>query len=332
MAILITGGAGYIGSHACVELLNAGWDIVLLDNFCNAKPDVVERVRSLAQRDFPVYAADMLHEPGLRRVFAEQAIDAVIHFAGLKAVGESVRMPMEYYGNNITGALNLCRAMAEAGCKTLVFSSSATVYGMNAHVPFKEDYPTSATNPYGMTKLVIEQILRDIYISDRDWSIVLLRYFNPIGAHKSGLIGESPKGVPNNLLPYIAQVAAGKLTKLKVYGNDYNTVDGTGVRDYLHVNDLAAGHLNALEYALGHKGVETVNLGTGEGYSVLQVVKAFEDASGIPVPYEIAPRRAGDIAVSYADVSKAKKLLHWEARQGLSQMCADTWNYAKNSI
>ena len=328
MAVLVTGGAGYIGSHACVELLQAGKDIVLLDNFSNSKPQVLDRIRELTGKDFPVYATDILHEQGLRKVFAEQKIDAVIHFAGLKAVGESVQIPMDYYNNNITGTLNLCRVMAEAGCKRMVFSSSATVYGTNTNVPFREEYPTSATNPYGMTKLVIERILQDIAASDPAWSIALLRYFNPIGAHPSGLLGEDPNGIPNNLVPYIAQVAAGKLECLHVYGDDYDTRDGTGIRDYLHVVDLAIGHLRALEYIQDRSGAQTFNLGTGTGYSVLEVIAAFEKACGKKINYKISPRRPGDIAVCYADTAKAQKLLNWKAERGIDDMCADMWHFA----
>lgn len=331
MSILVTGGAGYIGSHTCVELLQAGRDIVLLDNFSNAKPEAVRSIKRLTGKDFPVYATDILYEPGLRKVFGEQEIEAVIHFAGLKAVGESVQVPMVYYHNNITGTLNLCKVMAEQGCKRIVFSSSATVYGTNPDVPFREEYPLSATNPYGMTKLIIEQLLRDIWVSDNQWSVALLRYFNPIGAHKSGLLGEDPNGIPNNLLPYISQVAAGKLPELSVYGGDYETGDGTGVRDYLHVVDLALGHLRALDYIQKGAGVEAINLGTGHGYSVLEVVRAFEEASGVPIPHKIVGRRPGDIAVSYADPAKAQRLLGWKALRELGEMCADSWNYTRMS-
>ena len=327
MAILVTGGAGYIGSHTCVELLQAGEDIVVLDNFSNAKPDVIRRIKEITGRDFPVYTVDLLHEPGVRRVFAQQDIEAVIHFAGLKAVGESVRIPLDYYHNNITGTLLLCKIMAEAGCKTMVFSSSATVYGTSQNVPFREDSPLSATNPYGSTKLIIENILRDVWVSDNDWRVTLLRYFNPIGAHKSGMLGEDPSGIPNNLLPFVAQVAVGILPELSVYGNDYDTPDGTGVRDYLHVVDLAEGHLAALKYLRKSSGVEAINLGTGKGYSVLEIVAAFEKASGRQVPYKIAPRRAGDIATCYADATKARKALGWEATRGIDEMCADSWRF-----
>ncbi|MDR1439110.1 MAG: UDP-glucose 4-epimerase GalE [Clostridiales bacterium] len=331
MNILVTGGAGYIGSHTCVELLGAGHDIVCLDNFSNAKTGAIGRIEKLAGREFPVCAVDLLDEPGVRKVFARERIDAVVHFAGLKAVGESVRLPLDYYHNNITGTLVLCRAMSEAGCRSLVFSSSATVYGMGNKAPFKEDCPLSATNPYGMTKLMIEQMLRDLHASDSSWRIALLRYFNPIGAHESGLLGESPTGIPNNLLPYIAQVATGRLPELSVYGGDYETPDGTGVRDYLHVVDLALGHLKALDYVSAHSGVEAINLGTGRGHSVLEVIRAFEQASGAKIPYRITERRPGDIAECYADASKAQSLLGWTAQRGLAQMCADSWRFAAMS-
>ncbi|MDR3242852.1 MAG: UDP-glucose 4-epimerase GalE, partial [Clostridiales Family XIII bacterium] len=320
-----------IGSHTCVELLNAGEDIVLLDNFSNAKAEVIGHIKKLTGREFPVYAVDVLYAPGLRKLFSEQKIDAVIHFAGLKAVGESVRIPLDYYHANITGTLSLCGCMAEAGCKNIVFSSSATVYGLNPNVPFREDYPTSSTNPYGSTKVMIEQILRDLHVSDDEWSVALLRYFNPIGAHQSGLLGESPNGIPNNLLPYVAQVAVGVLEKLDIYGNDYDTNDGTGVRDYLHVVDLAIGHLKALAYIRERKGAEAINLGTGVGYSVLDVVSAFERASGKKIPYQISARRPGDIATCYADAAKAKKVLGWSAERGLDEMCADAWRFTQKT-
>ncbi len=325
--ILVTGGAGFIGSHTCVELLNAGYDIVVMDNFFNAKPEAIKRIREITGKDFGFYETDMLDMDGVRKIFKENKIDGVIHFAGYKAVGESVSKPLEYYHNNIGGTFNICQAMREAGCKTIVFSSSATVYGMNNKVPFTEDSPTSATNPYGYTKVMIEQILSDLYTADQEWSVILLRYFNPIGAHESGLIGENPNGIPNNLLPYVAQVAIGKLPCLSVYGDDYDTPDGTGVRDYLHVVDLALGHIKALEYGLAHRGVEAVNLGTGKGSSVLDVVKSFEKACGKKIPYKIAPRRPGDIATCYANTKKAKELLHWETTRDLDTMCRDGWNF-----
>jgi len=330
-AVLVTGGAGFIGSHTCVELLDAGYEIIVMDNFANSKPESLSRIKKITSKDFKFYQTDMLDFDGMTKIFSENKVDAVIHFAGLKAVGESVSKPLEYYHNNIAGTLELLRAMRQYGCKKIVFSSSATVYGMNNPVPYKEDYPTSATNPYGYTKVMIEQILKDICHADKEWSAVLLRYFNPIGAHSSGLIGEDPNGIPNNLFPYIAQVATGKLPKLNVYGNDYPTPDGTGVRDYIHVVDLAKGHLCALDYAMKHSGAEAVNLGTGKGSSVLEVVAAFEKACGKAIPKEFAPRRAGDIATCYADTSKAKELFGWSAKYNLDQMCADGWNFTKNN-
>jgi UDP-glucose 4-epimerase len=330
-AVLVTGGAGFIGSHTCVELLDAGYEIIVMDNFANSKPESLNRIKKITSKDFKFYQTDMLDFDGMTKIFSENKVDAVIHFAGLKAVGESVSKPLEYYHNNIAGTLELLRAMRQYGCKKIVFSSSATVYGMNNPVPYKEDYPTSATNPYGYTKVMIEQILKDICHADKEWSAVLLRYFNPIGAHSSGLIGEDPNGIPNNLFPYIAQVATGKLPKLNVYGNDYPTPDGTGVRDYIHVVDLAKGHLCALDYAMKHSGAEAVNLGTGKGSSVLEVVAAFEKACGKAIPKEFAPRRAGDIATCYADTSKAKELFGWSAKYNLDQMCADGWNFTKNN-
>lgn len=329
--ILVTGGAGFIGSHTCVELLSAGHEVIILDNFSNSKPESLARIEKITSKSVKLYEADMCDYAATEKSFAENKIDAVIHFAGLKAVGESVKKPLEYYANNITGTLELLKAMRAHGCKTIVFSSSATVYGMNNPVPYKEEYPTSATNPYGYTKVMIEQILKDVAFADADWSVVLLRYFNPIGAHESGLIGEDPNGIPNNLLPYVAQVAAGKLEKLSVYGNDYDTPDGTGVRDYIHVVDLAAGHLCALDYALKHKGAEAVNLGTGKGTSVLEVVSAFEKASGKPVAKIFAPRRAGDIATCYADTEKAKALFGWEAKRTIDEMCADSWRFTQKN-
>lgn len=329
MSILITGGAGYIGSHACVEFLNAGKNVVVLDNFSNSKPEVIGRIESITGKQVALYEADMLDRAAVERVFRENEIDAVIHFAGLKAVGESVSVPLKYYHNNITGTLVILEAMINAGCKRLVFSSSATVYGANTDVPFKETYPLSATNPYGKTKLMIEDILTDVCKADSEWAVALLRYFNPIGAHASGLLGEDPNGIPNNLLPYVSQVAAGKLPYLNVYGNDYDTPDGTGVRDYLHVVDLAAGHLDAYNYVLGHNGAEAFNLGTGKGYSVLEIISAFEKASGVKVPYKVTDRRDGDIAVCYADPSKAKELLGWQAARDIGEMCSDSWRFTQ---
>lgn len=325
--ILVTGGAGFIGSHTCVELLNAGYDIVVMDNFSNSKPEALNRIKKITGKDFKFYETDILDYEGTCKIFRENKIDGVIHFAGLKAVGESCAKPVEYYYNNISGTIELIKAMRENGCKNMVFSSSATVYGMNNPVPYVETYPTSATNPYGYTKVMIEQILTDTAKADGDWSVALLRYFNPIGAHESGLLGEDPNGIPNNLLPYVAQVASGKLPCLSVYGDDYDTPDGTGVRDYIHVVDLAKGHLCAVDYALKHKGVEAVNLGTGKGTSVLEVVRAFEEASGRKVQYKIAPRRAGDIATCYASTDKARELFGWEAKADIAQMCRDSWNF-----
>ncbi len=332
MKVLITGGAGFIGSHTCVELLENNVEIVVMDNFCNSTPEAVEAIKSITGKDFPFYECDMLDYDGFKKIFEENKLDAVIHFAGLKAVGESVEKPLEYYHNNLSGTLNLLRLMREYGVKKLVFSSSATVYGMNNPVPFREDMPIGGTtNPYGTTKFFIEQMLQDLAFADPTWKIALLRYFNPVGAHESGLIGENPKGIPNNLMPYIVRVAAGQLEKLSVYGDDYPTPDGTGVRDYIHVCDLAAGHLKALEQLDHIEGARAWNLGTGQGSSVLEVVHAFEKASGRKVPYVLAPRRAGDIAECYADVSRAKEELHWEAKCSLEKMCADSWNYIVKS-
>ncbi|MDR1070399.1 MAG: UDP-glucose 4-epimerase GalE [Gracilibacteraceae bacterium] len=332
MAILVTGGAGYIGSHICVELLRIGEDVIVLDNFSNAKPEVIGRIKQIAGRDFPARAADVRHEAAVRQVFADYDVEAVIHLAGLKAVGESQVLPLRYYQHNVAGALVLCAAMQEAGCKTLVFSSSATVYGAEGPVPFREDHPLSAVNPYGRTKIMIEQILRDLHASDSAWRIASLRYFNPIGAHESGLIGEDPLGTPNNLLPCIAQVAAGRRPRLTVYGGDYDTADGAAVRDYVHVADLAQGHVSALTYLRGYTGAEAFNLGTGRGYSVLELVSAFAAVSGRPIPYVIAPRRAGDIAVCYADAAKAEKILGWRTRRSLRQMCADAWRFTRTML
>ncbi len=331
--ILVTGGAGFIGSHTCVELLEAGYDIIIVDNFSNSKPEALNRIKKITGKDFKFYEADILSLEAMNKIFDENSdIEAVIHFAGLKAVGESVRMPLEYYHNNITGTLMLLEAMKSHNVKKIVFSSSATVYGVNNPVPYNEDMPTnSSTNPYGYTKVMIEQILKDLCVSDGEWSVALLRYFNPIGAHKSGLIGEDPNGIPNNLFPYIAQVAVGKLEALGVFGDDYDTPDGTGVRDYIHVVDLAKGHLCAVKYVMENKGAQAVNLGTGKGSSVLDVLHAFEKACGKELPYVIKPRRAGDIAWCYAQPSKAKELFGWEAQYGIEDMCADGWNFTKNN-
>ncbi len=327
MNILVTGGAGYIGSHTCVLLLEAGYDVIVLDNLDNSCEISLEKVKEITGKDLKFYKTDLLDYEGTEKVFQENKIDAVIHFAGLKAVGESVQIPLRYYHNNITGTLNLCDIMSKHNVKNLVFSSSATVYGDPHTVPIKEDFPLHATNPYGRTKLMIEEILRDLYVSDNEWNIAILRYFNPVGAHESGLIGEDPNGIPNNLLPYIAQVAVGKLECLSVFGNDYNTPDGTGVRDYIHVIDLANGHLKAVEKILTNSGVVTYNLGTGNGYSVLEMVKAFEKACGHEIRYKIVDRRPGDIAECYADPSKSKNELGFVATHNLDDMCKDAWNW-----
>ncbi len=331
MNILVTGGAGYIGTHTIVELLERGYDVVAFDNFYNSKPAALDRVREITGKDFKFYEADMLDAAAMERIFSENKIDAVIHFAGLKAVGESVSKPWMYYQNNIEGTLILLQAMQKYGVYQLVFSSSATVYGDPDTVPVTEDMPTGATNPYGQTKLMLEQVLRDIAKADEKCNFTLLRYFNPIGAHKSGRIGENPQGIPNNLTPYIAQVAVGKREALNVFGDDYDTHDGTGVRDYIHVVDLAIGHIKAIEAAKGKTGVFTYNLGTGHGYSVLDVVHAFEKASGKPLPYVIAPRRPGDIATLYADPKKAAKELGFEAQYDLDDMCRDLWNWQSSN-
>lgn len=328
MKILVTGGAGYIGSHTAVELLDAGYEIIVVDNFVNSKPQALDAIREITGKDFKFYEADLCDADKVETIFKENPdIGCVIHFAGLKAVGESVAQPMRYYENNLMSTLVLCKTMSAHGCKKIVFSSSATVYGDPASLPIKEDFPLSTTNPYGSTKLMIENILRDIFVSDSEWGIVLLRYFNPIGAHESGLIGEDPNGIPNNLMPYIAKVASGELECLSVFGNDYDTVDGTGVRDYIHVVDLSIGHVKAVAKVLPETGVFTYNLGTGNGYSVLQIVNSFMDVTGQKVNYKIVDRRPGDIAACYADPSLAKKELGWEAKKTLDDMCRDTWNY-----
>lgn len=329
MAILVTGGAGYIGSHTCVELLNAGYEVVVLDNLYNSCEEALERVEQITGKKVKFYEVDLLDVVGVEDVFENETIDSVIHFAGLKAVGESVYKPLEYYHNNITGTLILCDVMRKHGVKNIVFSSSATVYGDPAFIPITEECPKGEiTNPYGQTKAMLEQILTDLHTADVEWNVMLLRYFNPIGAHVSGLIGEDPKGIPNNLVPYIAQVAVGKLAALGVFGDDYDTPDGTGVRDYIHVVDLAKGHVKAVEKMLcGKEGVSIYNLGTGCGYSVLQVLHAFEKACGKTLAYEIKPRRAGDIATCYADCTKAKNELGWMAERGIEEMCADSWRW-----
>ncbi len=325
--ILVTGGTGYIGSHTVVELQKSGYEVVIIDNLVNSKADAVEKIASITDITPKFYEADVCDREALERIFSRNRIDAVIHFAGLKAVGESVEKPLEYYTNNLVGTLTLLEVMRRYECRKFVFSSSATVYGAHNIAPYTEDMPTSATNPYGQTKFMQEIMLRDIATAIPDMAVALLRYFNPIGAHESGLLGEDPNGIPNNLMPYICKVAVGKLPRLNVFGNDYDTPDGTGVRDYIHVVDLAKGHLSALRYLESHSGVLTVNLGTGKGSSVLDIVKAFEDASGVKIPYEIAPRRAGDIATCYASTDKAKEVLNWSAEKTLSDMCRDSWNF-----
>ena len=331
MAILVTGGAGYIGSHTCVELLEKGEEIVIVDNFSNSKPEVLDKIKDITGKKFKFYEVDLLDRTKLEKVFQDNHIEEVIHFAGLKAVGESVKKPIKYYHNNITGTLVLLELMKKYNCKKIVFSSSATVYGNPKTVPIKEDFPLSTTNPYGSTKLMIEQILRDVAVADSEFSCILLRYFNPIGAHESGLIGENPNGIPNNLMPYIARVATGQYEKLNVFGNDYDTPDGTGVRDYIHVVDLAKGHIKAIEKARNMKGAEAYNLGTGKGYSVLDLVNTFEKVSHVTVKYEIVPRRPGDIAICYADPSKAREELGWVAEKDIEDMCRDTWNFIQKT-
>ncbi|MFP3844100.1 UDP-glucose 4-epimerase GalE [Priestia filamentosa] len=327
MTILVTGGAGYIGSHTCVELLNSGHDIAVLDNLSNSSEEALTRVKEITGKDFPFYNVDLLDKEGVEKVFEENNFTAVIHFAGLKAVGESVAIPLRYYHNNLTGTFILCEAMQKHNVKNIVFSSSATVYGVPEKSPITEDFPLSATNPYGQTKLMLEQVLGDIANADPEWSVVLLRYFNPFGAHESGQIGEDPKGIPNNLMPYVTQVAIGRLEKLSIFGNDYPTKDGTGVRDYIHVVDLADAHVKALHKANEDKGVHAYNVGTGTGYSVLEMVKAFEKVSGKEVPYQFSPRRPGDIATCFADPTKAYKELNWKATRGLEDMCRDSWKW-----
>ena len=331
MKILITGGLGYIGSHTCVELLNEGYEVVVVDNLCNSKASVAQRIQQITDREIVFYKMDLRNRAAIDRIFQEQQLDAVIHFAGLKAVGVSVEQPLKYYDNNILGSLALFEAMQKYAVKNLVFSSSATVYGNPASVPVFEDFPLSATNPYGRSKLIIEEILRDLIIADPSWHIALLRYFNPVGAHQSGVIGEDPNGLPDNLLPYIARVAGGKSPILSIFGSDYPTPDGTGVRDYIHVVDLAAGHVKTLKKLKNHPGVVAYNLGTGSGSSVLEMVRAFEKASGKPVPYQLVPRRAGDIAACYANTSLAEKELGWKAERNITQMCEDTWRWQINA-
>ncbi|HOD55299.1 MAG TPA: UDP-glucose 4-epimerase GalE [Candidatus Cloacimonadota bacterium] len=331
MSILVTGGAGYIGSHTCIELLNAGYDIIIVDNLSNSKYESVKRIEELSGKNVKFYETNILDKTALDFIFGENQIEAVIHFAGLKAVGESVQIPLSYYFNNISGTLVLCEVMKKYSVKKIVFSSSATVYGIPETVPISEDFPRSATNPYGRTKLMIEEILNDLFISDNEWSIALLRYFNPIGAHKSGRIGEDPNGIPNNLMPFITQVAVGKRDHLNVFGNDYPTHDGTGIRDYIHVVDLANGHLKALEKIMKQTGIDSYNLGTGKGYSVLDIVNAFEKVNQVKIPYQITDRRPGDVATCYANPEKSFKMLNWKAEKGIEDMCFDSWNWQKNN-
>lgn len=332
MSILVAGGAGYIGSHTCVELLTAGYEVVVVDNLYNSSEEALKRVEKITGKTVTFYQVDLLDKTALNQVFDKETIESVINFAGLKAVGESVQKPLEYYHNNITGTLNLCDVMRNHGVKNIIFSSSATVYGDPAFVPITEECPKGKiTNPYGQTKGMLEQILTDLHVADPEWNVVLLRYFNPIGAHESGLIGEDPKGIPNNLVPYIAQVAVGKLERLGVFGNDYPTPDGTGVRDYIHVVDLAKGHVKALKKLAPGSGVSIYNLGTGIGYSVFDVLHAYEKACGKTLPYTVKPRRAGDIATCYCDASKAKNELGWVAEKGIEDMCADSWNWQSSN-
>lgn len=333
MNILVTGGCGYIGSHTCCELLNKGHNVIIIDNLSNSKKEVVNYIKEITGRDVTLYIGDVCDKDLLRKIFNENKIDSVIHFAGYKAVGESVKLPLKYYRNNLDSTLSLCEVMSEFDCKNLVFSSSATVYGIPKELPIKEDFPLSTTNPYGTTKLMIERILKDLYTSDNTWHIALLRYFNPIGAHSSGLLGEDPNGIPNNLMPYIVKVATGELECLSIFGDDYDTKDGTGVRDYIHVVDLALGHIAAIEKINKEPGVYTYNLGTGVGYSVLDLVKTFSKVNNITVNYKIAPRRPGDIAECYADTTKASDELHWHATKTIEDMCRDSYNFAiKNKI
>lgn len=325
--ILVAGGAGYIGSHTVIALLNAGYEVIIADDLSNASADCLTHIRAITGREPRFYQQDLLERAGLERIFSENQIDGVIQLAGLKAVGESVSQPLRYYHVNLLATIQLCEVMAQYRCKTLVFSSSATVYGLENPAPVTEDMPLCSVNPYGWTKVMQEQILRDLAAADSGWSVLLLRYFNPIGAHPSGLLGESPRGIPNNLLPYVAKVACGELPVLHVLGGDYDTPDGTGVRDYIHVMDLAEGHVRALAYVLAHHGVDAINLGSGYGVSVLEIVRAYENACGHTIPYQIGPRRAGDLATSFADTEKAKRLLGWQAKRTLEEMCADSWRF-----
>ena len=330
MKILVTGGTGYIGSHTAVELLDSGYDVVIIDNLSNSKRDVIDKIKQITNKNITFYEGNVCDKELLRTIFEEHKIDAVIHFAGYKAVGESVKKPLMYYRNNIDSTLTLCEVMNEYDCKKLIFSSSATVYGVPKTLPIKEDFPLSTTNPYGTTKLYIEGILKDLYAADANWSIALLRYFNPIGAHSSGLIGENPNDIPNNLMPYIMKVATKELPYLNVFGNDYDTKDGTGVRDYIHVVDLAKGHIKAIEKVLNGAGIDAYNLGTGTGYSVLEIVHTFKEVNHVDIPYKIAPRRSGDIAECYADATKAEKELGWKAKYDIKDMCESSYNYVKN--
>ena len=325
--ILVTGGAGYIGSHTCISLIDAGYEVVVFDNFCNSSKESIKRVETIVNKTIPIVEGDIRSSSDLQKVFDAYKIDSVIHFAGLKAVGESVEKPLKYYDNNVNGTVVLCEVMKINNCKSIVFSSSATVYGDPYTTPIKEDFPLSATNPYGRSKLMVEEILGDLHISDKSWKVVLLRYFNPVGAHSSGTIGEDPHGIPNNLMPFIAQTAVGKRSCLSVFGDDYDTHDGTGVRDYIHVVDLAEGHVKALDKIEDFVKIMTINLGTGTGYSVKDMVKAFEKASGKEVPFCMAPRRAGDIAKCYADPAYAKQILNWEAKKSIDEMCEDSWRW-----
>lgn len=332
MKVLLTGGAGYIGSHTCVEMLNAGHEAVIVDNFVNSSPEAVRRVEQITGRSVKCYEADVRDRDAMDRIFSENDFDAVVHFAGLKAVGESVAMPLEYYRNNLDSTLTLCEVMKAHGVRRIIFSSSATVYGAQPTCPYREDMPSAGcTNPYGWTKFMIEKILQGVCTANPDWSVVLLRYFNPIGAHSSGLIGENPNGIPNNVMPYITKVAVGELEKFHVFGNDYKTHDGTGVRDYIHVCDLARGHVLACGYASSHTGCEIINLGTGTGYSVLDLVNTFTRVNGVEIPYQIDPRRPGDIDECWSDPSKAAGLLGWKAEKDLEDMCRDAWNFQKNN-
>lgn len=331
MAILVTGGAGYIGSHTCVELLKAGYEVIVIDNLVNSKEESITRIREITGKPLTFYKADLLDKQAINEIFKSKSIEAVMHFAGFKAVGESVALPLRYYHNNIAGTLTLLEIMQIHGVKKIVFSSSATVYGNPHTVPITEDFPLSTTNPYGQTKLIIEQILSDLHYSEPDWNIAILRYFNPIGAHPSGKIGEDPNGIPNNLVPYITQVAIGKLRVLNIFGSDYETPDGTGVRDYIHVVDLAAGHIKALQKLNENPGNVVYNLGTGKGYSVLEIINTFSKVTGKEIPYRFVERRPGDVAVSYADPSKANNELSWSAKYGLEEMCTDAWRWQRNN-